>query len=193
MEKQEEEETEGRYWKSRYWYIPIALVIASGYGLGGYYWIEYGFPIDGKISKNVELEYFISLFSLGVIGGSIYCSAFYAKDVKKKIYGNKRLPNFTGPLGYMLTIIGGGFTGILLYLAFKAGLVVLLADPNAELSKYAAWLIALSGGIGTPYVKQFVERFVANATNQDRKKEEEATVFSQNFESSKPDDKASDT
>lgn len=161
------------WWHSRYWYIPIALVITTGYGLGGFFWFKYGFPVDGNPPHVVELEYFITLFSLGIVGGSMHCSVFFSNDANKKMYGAERLPTVFDPFGYTLQIIGGGFTGVMLYLAFKAGLVVMLSgDSDAELSRYAAWLIALSGGFGTHHVKQFISRFVAGATKKEKRGEE---------------------
>lgn len=153
------------WWQSRYWYIPIAIVIAAGYALGGYLWMLYGFPGEQQTLNVAEQAYFVTLYSLGLIGGSMHCSVFFAKDANKKMYGNERLPTVFDLFGYALQIIGGGFTGIMLYLAFKAGLVVFLSgDSQASMSNYAAWLIALAGGFGTHHVKQFVSRFVAGAT-----------------------------
>lgn len=167
-----------KWWLSRFWYIPIALVIASGYVLGGFIWIRYGFKADGNPPHVVELEYLVTLFSLGIVGGSMHCSVFFAKDANLKIYATERLPTVFDPFGYILQIIGGGFTGIFLYLAFKAGLVVILSgDSKAEISKYAAWLIAFSGGFGTHHVKQFVNRFVVGATKKEQEgKESKALV-----------------
>lgn len=153
------------WWHNRYWYIPVAIVIGLGYCLGGYYWYAFTYLNYAPQIAEPEARYFIQLYCLGLVGGSMHCSIFFARDFNQKVYGSERLPTFLDFAGYGLQIIGGGITGIVLFLAFKVGLVVLLTGGNeqAKVSDYAAWLIAFAGGFSTHIVKRFIATFVADS------------------------------
>lgn len=151
-------------WNNRYWYLPVAGVIFSGYLLGGYVWYATRFLDFCPSVVTPDGRLFIELYALGIVGGAMHCSIFFAKDVNSKIWGNTQLPTFLHFIGYAIQIFGGGITGIFLYLAVKVGLVVLIqSTENVDISHYAAWVLAFAGGFSTHLVKQFIAAFVSGS------------------------------
>ncbi|MFH4402830.1 hypothetical protein WMQ46_22960 [Vibrio diabolicus] len=171
------------WWHNRFWYIPVAIVIAAGYLLGCYIWFATQY-LDLFGSVSAEGRLFIELSSLGIVGGAMHCSIYFARDVGKKIRGDHDLPTFMHFIGYALQIIGGGITGVVLYLAAKVGLVVLIQSDSgvSTISPYAAWLLAFSGGFMTHLVKQFISAFVSGSL----KNENEPKAEDKSQENNKP-------
>ncbi|HFQ4956143.1 TPA: hypothetical protein ACGUP3_004313, partial [Vibrio vulnificus] len=157
-------EAKNVWWNNRYWYLPVALVIASGYLFGGYTWYATRFMCLFPSIVNPDGRLFIELYALGIVGGAMHCSIFFAKEVNEKILGNVELPTFLHFIGYALQILGGGITGIFLYLAVKVGLVILIqSSDSVQISYYTAWVLAFSGGFTTHLVKQFIAAFVSGS------------------------------
>ena len=140
--------------KHCFWYIPIILVILLNYIFCTYIWFAIEFlELFNNLSS--DAKHFIQLFVLGMLGGSIYTSIYFANDyneVMEIAEKNKRLekaPAAIDFLGYILFIFGAGITGVVLYLAFKAGIIVMLVGSSEiEINKVATWVIAFSGGFG---------------------------------------------
>lgn len=165
------------WWHSRFWYLPIILVIAAGYICGTYLWFSCEYMGCFPFLVSNESRLILQLFGLGVIGGAMHCSVFFAKDYNVKVYGDKEMPTCLCFLGYLIQVIGGGITGVVLYVAVKAGVIAVLVGGSAiEINKFASWLIAFGGGYGTHHVKQFVNRFVKGTVTQNTQQTGKAEI-----------------
>lgn len=151
-------------WKNKYWYFPIALILFSGYLLGGYLWFGVNFMDLFSSIENPTGRNFLGVFFGGIIGGTLYCSYFFAKDANDILGGipkKKGYPNFIDPFLYLLLIVGGGFTAIILVAAVKAGFLMLSTpEPGATLGQEATWVLSIGGGFATHSVKMFLLRLV---------------------------------
>jgi hypothetical protein len=132
---------------SLWWYAPIVLVVVLGYALGGA--LSYGtaflawFGVVSDPSGRVCLE----LFGMGMLGASLYCSRWWSVDYDDA-QGDARL--WPAPLdwfGYATTIIGGGITGVVLYLVVRYGVALVTGAAGAAVLPGAAVVIALMGGL----------------------------------------------
>ena len=159
-------------WKSKYWYIPIALILILGYLVGGILWFGVQFlNYFPNVPAGLGRE-FLSIFLGGIIGGTIYCSWFFARDANEKLGGTPNkdgFPNFLDSFGYLLLIIGGGFTAIILVSAVKAGFLVLTSGQETTLTPEAIWVLSIGGGLGTQSVKAFLIRLVNKTVRQEGK------------------------
>lgn len=174
-----------KWWCSRFWYIPIAVIIACGYFLGGFLLLKFGFPIEK--TQVFNSDYLITLFSLGMIGGSLNCTVYFSNDVNCKEYKDDeekcdkaRFPTVFDVFLYFFQIICGGVTGIVFYLTFKAGLIAIstptTGDVKVDLSPYAAWLIAISGGFASRAIKEIMHQFVKGFLKKEEKNRPKKTV-----------------
>ena len=78
----------------------------------------------------------------------VYCTKWWARDIEEAMKKPEFLPNAFDSFGYATTMVGGGITGIVLYMAFKSG--VLLAGGNASNSgenTLFAFFVAFCGGL----------------------------------------------
>lgn len=145
------------------WYAIIAAVIGMGYLIGIKGWLDYA---DLGVTAHEQWRQFLAcLFFVGIIGGSMHCSVFLAKDANSVIGKSGQKPTYIDVLGYVLQIIGGGITGVLLYLFVVEGIVQVVSAEETKPSIYMAWIIALAGGFGTHRVKRFLDTFAAGATD----------------------------
>ena len=86
---------------------------------------------------------------MGVLGATTYSSMFWAKDVDEVVYKGKNfLPHIYDFFGYITTIIGGGITGVILYLITKTGISIATSASNfSKLNLASSVLIAYCGGL----------------------------------------------
>lgn len=176
---------------STYYYLPISLVILTGYLVGLYGWYRCG--IAPEVVQLNEANLYTAVFSLGLVGGAMSCTIFFGKDANKVMYGeSEKLPNWVDIFGYVFQMIGGGFTGLAFYLIAKLGIDVATGNmTTAELTPEASWLMALAGGLATNRVKEFIRKIVETKTGDDGKvmeneKKENAKVVEGNRELSAP-------
>tara|TARA_R110001583_G_scaffold62452_1_gene183625 strand:- start:58 stop:699 length:642 start_codon:yes stop_codon:yes gene_type:complete len=165
-------------------FFPSIIVILTFYyfGIAGFLelfqkMIEARGQIDanGNIAKpnEVTVIYLKQLFYLGLLGGAMHCSMFLAKDfncyhAEKQFSNAPMILDFTG---YIMQIIGGGITGVLLIFALKTGLVVVttgsydeVTDVPNVLIPYSEWFVAFAGGMGTHHVKALLDTFLRKTT-----------------------------
>ena len=157
-------------WIGKYWYLPISIVVATGYLIGLGLWFSL---ISDKIFADEpdHINLLLQVFSLGIVGASISGSVFLAKDANQKLVkgeNTSELPTFLDPIGYALFILGGGATALVLYFAVKAGVAVFSEGTNTNVSTFGAWLVAITGGAGTQRVKSFLMRLAEKTTDQKR-------------------------
>ena len=132
-----------------YWlYLPIVLVLGFGYFAGGI--LTFGVYFLGLFESvaNPTARLTIVLFGMGLIGATMYCTRWWALDMEEALKDKALLPHFFDSFGYLTNIIGGGITGVLLYLFFKAGVALTIsAQGMTEIRLPAALVIAFCGGL----------------------------------------------
>lgn len=156
------------WWKNKYWYIPITLVLIAGYVVGGWLWLDVNFLnkyVKYIVGCDKQTLLILNVFFGGIVGGTIVSTNFFVNDANKKLYNNPQnrgLPNFIDPIIYSLHIFGGGVTAIILYAAVIAGFIVVgKSDQETfELTREGAWIISIGGGLGTHPVKLFLMRLM---------------------------------
>ena len=136
--------------KSYWYYVPITLVIVSGFLIGGY--ISFGVHYLNAISfvENAYGRLIISLYGVGMLGATTYCARFWSKDIEEVVYKNESfLPHFFDFIGYLTLIMGGGITGVILFLLVKTGIGVSTTSEasNITLTGEASVLFAYIGGL----------------------------------------------
>ena len=116
--------------QSYWWYIPVLIVLTLGYFLGG--WLVFGVHFLNSLPQltNDTVRLVLKLFGMGMLGATIYCSRWWALDVEEAISRPEVLPHALDFFGYATTIIGGGVTGAVLYLAVRSGSSLTIATPE---------------------------------------------------------------
>lgn len=159
--------------KSYWHYISIIIVILLGFILGGV--LSFGvvfmdfFPsITGLYGRTI-----LALFGMGVLGASTYCAKFWSTDIDEAVYEKPEfLPHIFDFVGYLTLIIGGGVTGVILFLAFKTGIGITVNGPSeVSLSKEASALIAYMGGLYHFKVQNQLGKVMAKVFQEYREKQ----------------------
>ncbi len=146
--------TKQSYW----WYIPIVLVMILGYGLGG--GLVFGLHfLDWLPSLSDETARLVlKLFGMGMLGSTMYCTKYWAKDIDEAIAKPEMMPHLFDSFGYATTIIGGAITGTVLYMAIRSGALLAVVEPNAGETRMAfALFVAFCGGLFHFKVKDWFE------------------------------------
>jgi len=145
--------------KSYYWYIPILVILFLGYGIGGCLVFGIHFMNFFPSLTDATARFTLKLFGMGMLGSTMYCTKYWAEDIDEAIKKPKLFPNVFDSFGYAATIIGGGITGTILYIAFKQGLVIVLnTSYNIEIKISFALLIAFFGGLFHFKVRDLFEK-----------------------------------
>jgi hypothetical protein len=136
--------TKQSYW----WYVPIVLVMLLGYGLGGS--LVFGLHFLGWFPSLTDstARLTLKLFGMGMLGSTMYCTKWWAKDIEEAIAKQEVLPHAFDCFGYATTVVGGGITGTVLYMAFRSGALLTVAEPsNAGMRISFAFFVAFCGGL----------------------------------------------
>ncbi|MDP5031210.1 MAG: hypothetical protein NWQ54_17570 [Paraglaciecola sp.] len=165
-------------WGQFHFFLSIVVILlAYYYGLKYFLHLLYqSVEIHNSVAKDdraITIIFLQQLFCLGLLGGAMHCHVFIAKEFNQ-YHRDKDISNAPMAidfLGYIMQIIGGGLTGVILFFALKTGLVVVtsgstaqVTDMPATLTPYAEWLIAFAGGLGTHHVKAFLDKFGQSST-----------------------------
>ncbi len=157
------------WWCNRFWYIPIALVILTGFFCGAHLTFNLYFNValhDDGLYSVPEARYYLHLFGAGVLGASLYCTFLFASDANSKMYTGVKLPTAIDPFGFLIYIIGGGVTGLVLYCFAVAGILVAATNgEEAEVRPVLAGLLAFAGGYVTDGVKGFLIHWFKKVTS----------------------------
>ena len=172
-------DSDTRHWRwGQIHFFPSLLVILAAYYLGLSWFVDL---LTASIEANNQdpkdsmgvLLFLKQLFCLGMLGGAMHCHIFIAKEFNE--YHRKKAithaPMGTDFLGYIMQIIGGGLTGLALFLGLKTGLIVVTSGstqgsfeaPTSPMP-YAEWFVAFAGGISTHHVKAFLDKFGRSST-----------------------------
>lgn len=66
-----------------------------------------------------------------MLGSTMYCTKWWAKDIDEAICKPQFLPHAFDCFGYATTVIGGGITGTVLYLAINSGALLTITVTNS--------------------------------------------------------------
>jgi len=71
--------------QSYLWYIPIVLVMILGYGLGG--GLVFGLHFLDWLPSLTDdtARLVLKLFGMGMLGSTMYCTTWWAKDIEEAI------------------------------------------------------------------------------------------------------------
>ena len=144
--------------QSYLWYIPIALVMILGYGLGG--GLVFGLHFLDWLPSLTDdtARLVLKLFGMGILGSTMYCTKWWAKDIEEAIAKPELLPHAFDSFGYATRVIGGGITGTVLYMAIRSGALLAMAEPTAGGTRMTfALFVAFCGGLFHFKVKDWFE------------------------------------
>jgi hypothetical protein len=136
--------------KQSYWcYIPIVVSVLAGFIIGGMLTFGVAFLDYFTELKDQQARLVLMLFGMGMLGNSTYCAKAWAKDIEEVVYKEpKYLPHFFDFIGYITLIVGGGITGVILFLIVKTGINISIDSAvDATVSTEAALVIAYIGGL----------------------------------------------
>lgn len=136
-------------YQSFWCYVPIVISLALGFFAGGY--LAFGTKyLNAFPSINDETgRLVLILFGMGVLGATTYSARFWAKDVDEIVYESKDfLPHIYDFVGYLTTIVGGGITGVILYIVARTGIgIASTGSIFPKLNLASSILIAYCGGL----------------------------------------------
>ena len=147
--------------KSYRFYIPIIIALTFGYILGAV--LTFGIHYLGVLPSisNETARLTLKLFGMGVFGSTLYCTRWWAKDMDQAIDEPKFLPHLFDTFGYLTTIIGGGITGVVLYMLTKAGFALAATEAGVPDIKFSAALVlAFCGGLFHFLILTKLEKFI---------------------------------
>ena len=135
--------------KNYLFYIPIVIVLLLGFAIGAYLSFGVVFLSAFPSLTDVYGRTILALFGMGMLGSSTYCAKFWSTDIDETVYDKQEfLPHLFDFIGYITLIVGGGITGVILFLLFKTGIGVSVSgEDEISLSKEASALIAYMGGL----------------------------------------------
>jgi len=146
--------TKQSYW----WYVPIVLVMFLGYGLGGCLVFGLHFLAWVPSLTDSTARLVLKLFGMGMLGSAMYCTKWWAKDMEEAMSKPEFLPHAFDCFGYSTTIVGGGITGTVLYMAVRSGVLLTMADPSGAQTRLSfALFVAFCGGLFHFKVKDWFE------------------------------------
>lgn len=147
--------------QSYWWYIPIIFMLGLGFLIGG--WFVFGVHFLNAIPQltNKTARLVLELFGMGMLGSTIYCTKWWAVDIEEAIKKAEVLPHALDFFGYATTIIGGGVTGTILYLAVRSGSFLTITNTtDAEMRLSFALFIAFCGGLFHFKVRDWFEKAI---------------------------------
>jgi hypothetical protein len=135
--------TRGSLW----WYLPIVILVGTGYALGGAF--SFGTAFLGWFPRVSDPtgRLCLQLFGMGMLGASLACSKWWSLDHDEALTDETVRPVALDWFGYATTIVGGGVTGAVLYLVVRYGVALVTGAAGAAVRPGAAVVIALMGGL----------------------------------------------
>jgi len=111
---------------------------------------SFGVHFFGVFSEliNPTGRFMIKLFGMGMLGASLYCSKWWCVDMECCLKDKSILPHMFDFVGYSTVIVGGGVTGIVLYLTVKLGITLTItSSQTVELRLPASLILGFCGGL----------------------------------------------
>ena len=134
--------------QSYWWYLPIVIILLFGYVIGGTFSFGIYFLNMFSSLSNPSARFTLMLFGMGLLGSTMYCTKWWASDMEEAVKDKSLLPHFFDVFGYFLIIIGGGVTGVILYLAVRAGALLTISSTHTfEPRLPFAFVISFCGGL----------------------------------------------
>lgn len=129
-------------------YVPIVLVIGLGYLAGaalafGVQFLNLLPCVQGYLSRLT-----IMLFGCGMLGATLSATRWWALDIDEAFERPEFLPHALDWFGYATTIVGGGITGVILYLGIRAGIFLTVSGEHISAVRLpVAIVLSFSGGL----------------------------------------------
>ncbi len=179
-------------YKSYWCYVPIIISLALGFLAGGYLAFGTKFLNTFPSVKNETGRLVLILFGMGLLGATTYSSRFWAKDVDEVVYeGKDFLPHIYDFVGYITTIVGGGITGVILYIVARTGIgIASTGSIFPELNLASSILIAYCGGLFHFRVQRMLSQVIDKIFKEKEQKLSEKSISNEspkNTESDKGD------
>ncbi len=134
--------------QSYWWYVPILIVMFLGYGIGGCLVFGLYFLNIFPSLTDPAARLVLMLFGMGMLGSTMYSTKWWAVDIDEALGKREFLPHAFDFFGYASTIVGGGITGTVLYLAVRSGVILAIAEPSdAGMNLPFALFAAFCGGL----------------------------------------------
>jgi hypothetical protein len=177
-----------------YWnYIPIIICILLGYITGGYLSFGVKFLNALPFITDETGRFTLILFGMGMLGASTYCMRFWGLDIEETVYSREDLlPHFYDFIGYCGTIVGGGVSGVIIYLIVKTGIIVSVSSENIPKINFGvSIIIAYCGGLFHFRIQNVLSKFINKILQQkDDDKKEDHPPFSEECKPRDPTDKS---
>lgn len=133
---------------SLWWYAPIVLVVAVGYAVGGAFAFGTAFLGWYQSVSDPAGRLCLQLFGMGMLGASMACSKWWSLDHDEAQRDATVRPVALDWFGYATTILGGGITGVILYLVMRYGVTLVVTEAAGGTVRVgAAFVFALTGGL----------------------------------------------
>lgn len=136
--------TKQSYW----WYVPTLLILSAAYAIGG--GLVFGLHFLGWVPSldDERARLSLELFGMGMLGAALYSTKWWARDMQRALREPQHLPHALDCFGYATTVVGGGITGIIFYLAVRAGSILTFADSAREDGRLSfALFVSFCGGL----------------------------------------------
>lgn len=139
-------------------YVACGMVLIACYVVLGTLFVGlYAFKWGGMSIESAHQKLFLA-FIWGALGGTTFVSVYFAKEANahRESRTGAFLPNILEPLGYLLFVIGSGFTGLILVALIHAGFIAAYQGADfSKISDSALFVLAFIGGISADRVKSF--------------------------------------
>jgi hypothetical protein len=172
-------------------YRAIMLVISFGYVSGaalsfGVLYLDFLNVVESQVGK-----YTLAMFGLGMLGASMYCSQWWAKDMEEAIAEPKYLPHQFDYFGYITTIIGGGISGVVFFMVLRVTSgIALTTDGTLAVRPVAGFVVAFCSGLAQFRIQKALAALAVKWTKQVDKRHD-ASVEKRNTSPKKPKGTAS--
>jgi hypothetical protein len=135
--------------RQSYWfYAPIVMVLGIAYLIGGA--LAFGVHFLGWFAMLTEQtpRLILALFGMGMLGATSYSVRWWAKDMEEALRDPALLPHAFDAFGYAATIVGGGITGVMLYLVARGAAAVAVDSVSPPMLRPSvAFVLAFCGGL----------------------------------------------
>lgn len=157
--------------KSINYFWHIAAVILAGYAIGSTLSFGASFTPLLSLAGIPAARTALTLFGLGLIGSSLYCMEIWYKDLDDSIKSEDKYPHQFDATGYAFWILGGGVTGVALYVLVAFGMSMLCTSPVA-IHPALHPIIGLMGGLFHAPVKNKLWLIFKKLTKEGQREDE---------------------
>jgi hypothetical protein len=141
--------------QSYWWYAPIVVILCIGYAAGGA--LAFGVTFLGwlPVIGTADGRMVLAIFGMGMLGATMYATQWWARDMEEATHRPSVLPHCFDMFGYAMTIVGGGITGVVFFLALRlTSELVVSANELPPVRPATAYVVAFCGGLAQFKIQQ---------------------------------------